>query len=591
MGNKNSKKSKKQESVDPIPSTKQDDIDPFSETVLQSTCDQLCNCFAVKRLSTILLEFHRFKNNPDSCNFKSMCEYIEGLGNTYNNSALLNDYIHLLNEHNSNEDFEYVYKCFISEMTDICDVMTCNFFCRYQRDRSRDYEANVRDQLYNTSDTKEITTQQIIDKIHCYWLHTFDLAYKLTSEEIETMSSNANTDTKNDDEIDESILQKYVDNELLYRQQIIKSKRERFKATENKRLSVCENDTNRHAKWRLTKDEKCHKIKLDDEGSEIYSFGFPYKYSKYHKKNEWFIPTKYDTFKIEMINSMDAVIFHDWYEKGEDYFKSSYCKKMPKWMGESITIEHLLCVMIYCGMDKLQRSLTETYRKVDEKESDDDLIKRHSEFANWGSLLSDAVNNFGKEVSKHPIKTFYHGIDHEMTFESTIAFFYCPLSTSSAYQVASVFATRSDNIGLIIELEHLDGSHTCYFDCAWLSEFPYECEMLFAGGDFGLLIKNIVEPSSGENYKIFIEGLNIIQQMLRGEMYKYDKKVPKYLRNCVVKLLNHQLSKFNDKYKKFNEIPHYIDNCLQCYCLNVIEISIDWRALHGISENKTYKGY
>eukprot|EP01084_Bolivina_argentea_P020584 38274_1 len=608
MGNKNSKKSKKQESVDPIPSTKQDDIDPFSETVLQSTCDQLCNCFAVKRLSTILLEFHRFKNNPDSCNFKSMCEYIEGLGNTYNNSALLNDYIHLLNEHNSNEDFEYVYKCFISEMTDICDVMTCNFFCRYQRDRSRDYEANVRDQLYNTSDTKEITTQQIIDKIHCYWLHTFDLGYKLTSKELQEISTNDEQKTENKNNISDNIrLTNCIDNELIYRQKIIRNKRTRFTETENKQQIVID-DRNRNNKWIIKKDAKSHRTN-DAKLGQIYSFGFPYKYGKYHRKHKWYICKKYTDFKIEITTNtthhLSMVEYNDWYEKAEGYFNSYYCKQMPAYMGDAITIEQLLAVMIYCGADELQRTLTETYRKNGDTESDKNLKIRHSEFSNWGSLLLNTINYFGKEVNKSGIKTFYHGIDHEMTFQSTVAFFNGPLSTSSEYQVALVFATRTNSSGLIIELEHLDGSHACFFDCAWLSEYPYESEKLFIGGDFGLIIKNIVEPLSGENYGIFIEGLNIIQQMMRGNPYKYTKgkPIPRHVKKCVTKLLRHELYKQSEieqeeqkenrtrNYKIYCDLPIYIDKSLHYYCSNVIEISIDWRTLNQRNENKPDKGY
>ena len=40
------------------------------------------------------------------------------------------------------------------------------------------------------------------------------------------------------------------------------------------------------------------------------------------------------------------------------------------------------------------------HRKGHENECDAELIKRHSQFANWGKLLFDTVNHFGLEVKK-----------------------------------------------------------------------------------------------------------------------------------------------------------------------------------------------
>lgn len=54
-----------------------------------------------------------------------------------------------------------------------------------------------------------------------------------------------------------------------------------------------------------------------------------------------------------------------------------------------------------------------------------------------------------------------------MLFQSTIAHFYGPLSTSSEYEVSLVFANNKGD-GLIVRLQNLDGNHARYFDCAWL---------------------------------------------------------------------------------------------------------------------------
>ena len=102
------------------------------------------------------------------------------------------------------------------------------------------------------------------------------------------------------------------------------------------------------------------------------------------------------------------------------------------------------------------------------KESKKKLISRHSEFAHWGRTLKEAVDKFGSDVNaKGSSKVFYHGIDSQMLFESTIAQFHGPLSTSSTYEVSLVFANRHGR-GLIITLQNMEDCQARYFDCAWL---------------------------------------------------------------------------------------------------------------------------
>eukprot|EP01084_Bolivina_argentea_P188780 324867_1 len=276
MGNKSSKQKKKNANNKQKPSPIKKDI--FSYAILQTSCDNsLMNCFASERLCKILIKYHEFKIHPESVPFSNMNECINKLSNAYNNRTLLNDYIHLLTTHNSNKDYENIYKYFVSEMTNKCDVISCNFFSRYQRDRSRDYDLNIRQQLFNTSETKEINTQEIIDRIHCYWLHTFDLGYKLTSKELQEIS------TKDEKEIEKTNndiqLTNCIDYELIYRQKIIRNKRRRFAETEHKQQNkrmVYVVERNRNNKWMLKKDEKSHRTN-DAKLGQIYSFGFPYK--------------------------------------------------------------------------------------------------------------------------------------------------------------------------------------------------------------------------------------------------------------------------------------------------------------------------
>lgn len=101
------------------------------------------------------------------------------------------------------------------------------------------------------------------------------------------------------------------------------------------------------------------------------------------------------------------------------------------------------------------------------------MIERHSEFQHWGKILKEAVDKYGTSVNAvGSSKIFYHGIDSQMLFESTIAHFHGPLSTSSTYEVSLVFANRHGN-GLIITLQNMEEAPARYFDCAWLRYFVF----------------------------------------------------------------------------------------------------------------------
>eukprot|EP01084_Bolivina_argentea_P227633 384453_1 len=77
-------------------------------------------------------------------------------------NILLNDYLFLLQNHNTNNDIEFIY----NELGGICNSKQCKTFRRHYR--------NVNNVNWR---------QQIIDKIHCFYRHTFDIGYMLNTEQ------------------------------------------------------------------------------------------------------------------------------------------------------------------------------------------------------------------------------------------------------------------------------------------------------------------------------------------------------------------------------------------------------------------------
>ncbi len=132
--------------------------------------------------------------------------------------------------------------------------------------------------------------------------------------------------------------------------------------------------------------------------------------------------------------------------------------------------------MVYCNYDHFQNEFTKTYRHPF-NENDKQLKLRHMEFAYFGETLQNTVEKGGINVENGKTKTFYHGINMELMFTSTLHKFGGPLSTSSVYEVALLFTNTK---GITLELKDgtllSNNSNAKYFDCQCISDFGYENE-------------------------------------------------------------------------------------------------------------------
>eukprot|EP01084_Bolivina_argentea_P012107 22685_1 len=91
-----------------------------------------------------------------------------------NISDILDNFHHLLSFHDTDKDFESIYKQLHS-----CNINDCKLFARNYRNRDKIKDNNQkRKELYNTNDTDIISLYQIMDKIHCYYYHTYDIEFR-----------------------------------------------------------------------------------------------------------------------------------------------------------------------------------------------------------------------------------------------------------------------------------------------------------------------------------------------------------------------------------------------------------------------------
>ena len=108
--------------------------------------------------------------------------------------------------------------------------------------------------------------------------------------------------------------------------------------------------------------------------------------------------------------------------------------------------------MSYTNFDHLQRNFKKTYRQKYPNEKRKDITNRHTEIANWASLLDQCMTFFSERLTDDNAR-FYHGINCQLKFKQFQAFFLCPTSTTTIPQIAYNFASSE---GVVIALTKAD---------------------------------------------------------------------------------------------------------------------------------------
>eukprot|EP01084_Bolivina_argentea_P042799 78895_1 len=332
-----------------------------------------------------------------------------------------------------------------------------------------------------------------------------------------------------------------------------------------------------------------HRMKTDSlySGQLVYKFGAKYWYSNWdvnfnYNTENLFVKPRYINLKDEITSDdgelkFDIKRWNDEVSEAEGHKKSDACKKhcsitskcLKQFRIEidtSISVNHLIAVQLYCNATSEQAKFSESYWKtemvfendIDMKESENNnFIKRHSMYANWGRLLYEAVNVFGKQCSNAKI---WHGIRDEVLFQCiTCIKIYGPLSTSTSMEVArDNFASPS---GIAIRL---DGSRNFCFNCEWISAFKKEKEYLFIGGRHPFNICDVKLPNYCLSLKIYVQELhNIVSTDInmnnKQRLSKESAKTPTFFES-VGKLIKHS-EEIADRSATSLE-KYVIENCI-----------------------------
>eukprot|EP01084_Bolivina_argentea_P173704 300894_1 len=289
----------------------------------------LINCLQLKKLKQIMT----------TNNFKS---------DEHNICDLLNSYLYLLKHHNDIYAFEFIFK----ELGGFCDVTNCSLFERNYRNRHNENELHL---LY--SDTKT-AYRQIIDKIHCFYMHSFDVGCKLNSKQRLSLSITTSEEKKNDQHLD-------FRNETVSKINTILSNRHniffnRLTQKYNQLFSVNQQD-----------------IDFPETNNKIYSFGVQFQYDANHKQittcKAVIVHAKYCSLKEELttnvIKSLSSTQFNNEYYKAKTHLNADHRKQNYALM----LLNHLVCLMIYCNYTQLQSEFSKTYYL-------NANVKKHHEF-------------------------------------------------------------------------------------------------------------------------------------------------------------------------------------------------------------------
>eukprot|EP01083_Nonionella_stella_P150592 479963_1 len=587
-------------------------------------CDQNVNkCSSVTVLQKVLDQYNEWmgKDSPDPCTKYEL----------FDPQTILDHFHHLLICHSTDHDFDYIY----NQLTDHgkCECSKCAeciMFQRHYRDKEQHKDHNITIKTYNINIDNpstdhiedaihEISIQQILDRIHSHYCHSYDIGFKFTSKERDKIKMCAYPDDENDskwalsDENDTYMSQKKSC--LLQTQQILSTKY---------RVPRCRDDINKFCSVLGAQSRQ-----TDDTKSEIktYSFGYRYYYWSYYmlrmnddeynfdertnkpyRVRDWYIEEKYDSLKEELLQNKISCISEGQYEslvcKANKNLRSQYAKtiscKCDDWemkydikKHDPIELQHVLAIMVYCNYDQFQYQFSATYRRATPDESDESLKNRHSHYHWLGRFIRETVECFGDKIFGSAIKSFWHGIREEMLFHGTVSNIKGVLSTSCESTVAINFCQNS---GLILELNN-GAVHDSvrYFSCPWLSDFSSESELLFVGGLHPLRFACIIHAELGEDYSFYVKGLNIINSMFDGKLFedRDNKYFGKRISKLIKVIMDHYLSRFDDSgtYLRHKRMPPYMDKLI-CRCFeNRTHVCVDWGYMHLKFDRWGNKGY
>eukprot|EP01084_Bolivina_argentea_P295573 508911_1 len=564
-----------------------------SETPEAKEADTLCQsaaslnkCTSLKRISQILNFYHEIQQDANNNIYEIEKLMVEYTTNNYTQQDLVSDFHHLLVEHldTNAESYDKINAVITRHIS--CDISVCKLYDRNGRDRESEHKNDN-----EKHDEKGQCIMEILDNIHTYLVHGFDIGFRIKRElNIVQVNDTQNEETEvqrniiiNDEElsaIHNDKEMKLLQNHLTLKRKELIQRRGADRVQQNKFLTDYQNTDKMEEK----KDEM-KSIENQVTSQDIsYSFGFKYYYWLYyknldeddvdgnrgHKYCEFYIQPKYDSFKQEIINQIPLHEYNITKNKAETFMTSKTIKsiqrsgsyQLAKKYGiqecQWLSVNNLMSIMFYTDYSALCTLYSATYRALSSFESIESIKKRHADFAHWAMKLNETVKLFGTVFRFNHIPKLYHGVTF-MYFNAFYVNFSAPSSMTKQIAVAAMFA----NNGIILQVEQCLNNQAYFFNCSLLSSYCSEDERLFISTDDKLKINSIRNVSTKENYKYYIKSLLYFDYFIHGQglwgrdLAAYSLGNSDFDYRNVSKLINilidHKL-----KIKKQKKLPMYI---------------------------------
>eukprot|EP01083_Nonionella_stella_P017781 49829_1 len=553
------------------------------EEEISVTALSLCN-YDVNSATALIVDHDSFEHAPTlfcggsvkQCNGVKTIVILNEMNNIkeqmYDDVQLVwivNAFNHSISVHNCDADFEYISHL----MNHSCDNLeSCDIVQRHYTSNHNDDDKDDGDEVTHKDleiDARTSLRQEIFDKIHCHYVHSYDI-FRMNQSEQKEIADEAKIAHNDHDDMKGNFVR--VDKTIVRLRKKLSHKRNRFRNV----IQSTRYDT----KNRFCSHIKSNACKIKGKIAH-YSYGWNFNYWKHCKQSNFtsinmshlcasqlYIEpmakythgnlatpmAKYESLKEEVLaqriskkshNQFSRISTKYWQKQRQKallYLKSDECLKrkaqvhtMPNNYsldeyagspysparfgysdGDIMTERHVICIILYCALDDFQYQFSASYRAKDANEDLQQIILRHRHFHHFAKNLREAVEVFGIFYATGDIRKMYHGVDKQMTFNRMTANIYSVMSTTSDFNQALVFA---DGTGLVLEL--VPSTTLKYFNCRWLSKYPDESEMLFIGGFASFFFVNITN-TLGEIFELYIKALGMIDQMMMGRPFNHD---------------------------------------------------------------------
>eukprot|EP01084_Bolivina_argentea_P254795 428421_1 len=454
----------------------------IDDNVYEDCGDAIENCIPFNRFLLVMYKYNHSHNNDSMKEMDNMSMI-----------KITNDYLHLIREHKKDRDFELI----VNHLGD-CGVMQCNIFKRHH---CRD--SNINEQ--KTNDERRSLYCSMMDKMHCYFMHSIDIGTRLSIEEKQLIG--IPMDYNLDEELAENTLKQDM---IINIHKVLSKKRQKHKNIVNSRRY---NKYNQFCSMtQESKSDECI-VNTSESDDKMYNFGYGFIYGYPQEdpegeKDSIYVTAKYASFKHELICNdiypINRFMFNNEYKKAQINHASYFAKRLHEYM--PIQLECVLAITIYCNYDMLQYFFSKTYREHDGK--------KHSSFYFLGKYLKMCVHVYGTGITED--EKYYHGINKKLVFPTYFNNLHkfskgiiikCPLSTTMVYEVATRFAQD----GLIIQFGCSNSDTQCqYYSTAWLSDYPDEKEYLFVQNKQPLRINDIIDSNIPCSYATILNTLEFI---------------------------------------------------------------------------------